>query len=201
MELHTAPGSVAGIVLAAGGSSRFGAPKQILTWQGKPLVWHVAHKALQADLSPVFVVGGALMPELEAALDDLSVTLLHNPDWQQGQSTSVRVGIKAVPPSGAGELILLADKPHIPVELIRSLKRVHATTRAPIVAPRVQGRRANPVLWDRQTFDALADLDGDVGGRVLFSRYAVEWVPWKDDWIRFDIDTPEDYQTFLDAHA
>ncbi len=201
MESNTDQASIAGIVLAAGGSSRFGEPKQLLLWRGKPLVWHVAHKALQADLSPVLVVAGEHLSKMRAILDGLPVSLIHNPDWCQGQSSSVRAGVKAVPPSGTGALILLADQPQVPVALIRKLVRAHASTEAAIVAPRVQGQRANPVLWHRRTFSALTALQGDVGGRVLFSSYQVTWVPWQDEWIRFDVDTPEDYQKLLEKLA
>jgi molybdenum cofactor cytidylyltransferase len=81
--------------------------------------------------------------------------------------------------------------------LIVELKARHAATHADIVAPRLHGRRANPVLWHRRTFDDLASLSGDVGGRVLFSKYEVAWVPWEDAWLHFDVDTPADYRELL----
>jgi len=191
------PASVAGIVLAAGGASRFGEPKQLLLWGGKPLVRHVAEKALQAGLSSVIVVGGEHLSALRQALDGLPISLVHNPAWRRGQSGSVRVGVGAVPPSETGALILLADQPQVPVELLVELKARHAATQADIVAPRVHGRRANPVLWHRRTFDDLSTLSGDVGGRVLFSKYDVAWVPWEDEWLHFDVDTPADYRELL----
>lgn len=191
------PISVAGIVLAAGGASRFGEPKQLLPWQDKALVWHVANKALRAGLSPVIVVGGEHLPALRAALDGLPISFVHNPDWRQGQSSSVRVGVGAVPPSETGALILLADQPQVPVELLVKLQEKHAATQADIVAPRVHGRRANPVLWHRRTFGDLISLRGDVGGRVLFSDHDVAWVVWEDEMLRFDVDTPADYRELL----
>jgi molybdenum cofactor cytidylyltransferase len=197
MNDQAPPASVAGIVLAAGGASRFGEPKQLLLWEGKTLVRHVAEKAVRAALSSVIVVGGEHISALRGALDGLPVSLVHNPDWRQGQSSSVRVGVGAVSPSETGALILLADQPQVPVELIVELKARHAATHADIVAPRLHGRRANPVLWHRRTFDDLASLSGDVGGRVLFSKYDVAWVPWEDAWLHFDVDTPADYRELL----
>jgi molybdenum cofactor cytidylyltransferase len=108
--------------------------------------------------------------------------------------------VGAVSPSETGALILLADQPQVPVELLVRLKAKHAASEADIVAPRVHGRRANPVLWHRRTFDDLSTLRGDVGGRVLFSKYDVAWVPWDDEWLCFDVDTPSDYQKLIQKH-
>jgi len=190
---------IAGIVLAGGAGTRYGEPKQLLPWQGKPLVWHVAKKALTAGLSPVVVVGGAYSPQLKDALADLPVDVVHNPEWAEGQSTSVKMGLGTVPTQNGGAIFLLADQPQVPEMLIRTLIEVHAQGRSPIVAPLVQGQRANPVLFDRSTFSDFYDLTGDVGGRKLFSRYPVNWVPWHDDLPILDIDTPEDYKKLLNS--
>ncbi|MEA3351240.1 MAG: nucleotidyltransferase family protein [Chloroflexota bacterium] len=198
MKSDPAKNSVAGIVLAAGGASRFGEPKQLLLWHGRALVWHVADKAVEAGLSPVIVVGGDYMESLRSSLAGLAVSLIHNPHWKQGQSTSVRAGVGAVPASGMGAMLLLADQPQIPVTLIRKLMQIHASDGAPIVAPRVQNQRANPVLFDRVVFDDLMKLSGDIGGRKLFSKYKPEWVTWHDTSILLDVDTREDYRELLD---
>jgi molybdenum cofactor cytidylyltransferase len=187
---------VAGIILAAGGSRRFGQPKQLLPWKGKTLVEHVAQAAVTAGLSPVVVVGGESMTELRAALTGLPLTLVLNSEWQEGQSSSIRAGLEAVKTQSGAALFLLADQPQIPVSLIRKLIEVQTHSCAPIVAPMVDGQRGNPVLFSRATFDALLSLSGDVGGRVLFSRFPVTWVPWHDPAPLLDIDTPEDYQRF-----
>ena len=68
---------------------------------------------------------------------------------------------------------------------------------APIVAPLVDGRRGNPVLFDRSTFPELLALTGDVGGRALFSRYPIEWLPWLDAAVLLDVDTPDEYRKLL----
>jgi molybdenum cofactor cytidylyltransferase len=62
----------------------------------------------------------------------------------------------------------------------------------------VDGQRANPTLFDRRTFPGLMALQGDVGGRALFSKYTITWVPWHDPSLLLDVDTPEDYQKLLD---
>lgn len=191
----------AGIVLAAGGSSRLGQPKQLLDWHGKPLVWHAACKALNSGLSPVLVVTGAHAAEVETALQDLPVIITHNPDWQAGQSTSVVRGVGELPPETGSVIFLLSDQPQVSETLIRSLQDLHRQTLAPIVAPLIGGRRANPVLFDRVAFPDFSSLSGDTGGRALFSRYRIEWLPWHDETLLLDVDTPEDYQRLLEMEA
>jgi hypothetical protein len=84
---------VAGIILAAGAASRYGAPKQLLDWKGKPFVRHVAETALRSGLEPVVVVTGFHHADVESALQDLPVHIVHNPDYAQGQSTSIKAGV------------------------------------------------------------------------------------------------------------
>ena len=184
---------IAGIVLAAGASQRFGQPKQLLSWRGKALVRHVVETAITAGLDPVVVVGGEATDQLRLILADLPAQLVNNPEWEMGQSTSLRAGLMALPQACGGAVFLLADQPHIPTALVRTLVEVHAAGLAPLVAPQAAGRRANPVLFDQQTFPDLLALQGDVGGRVIFSKYPVSWVPWHDASILLDVDTPEDF--------
>jgi molybdenum cofactor cytidylyltransferase len=184
---------VAGIVLAAGKASRMGQPKQTLTWRGEALVRHATRIAISAGLSPVVVVTGFAAEAVSAAVADLPVICTHNPHWDHGQSTSVIAGIQALPKASAGAIFLLADQPTIPVNLVHSLVETHARTLGAITAPLIDGQRANPVLFDRHVFPELLELSGDVGGRAIFSRHRVTWLPWHDDLPLFDIDSPEDY--------
>jgi molybdenum cofactor cytidylyltransferase len=186
----------AGIVLAAGAASRFGQPKQILPWRGEALVRHAARAGLEAGLRPVVVVTGSYADQVQATLGDLPVVIVHNPDWESGQSSSLAAGLRSLPEACGGALFLLADQPQIPASLVRALADRHAETLAPILAPLVDGQRGNPVFFDRQTFGDLLALQGDTGGRALFSRWPVEWLPWHDASVLMDIDRLEDYQRF-----
>jgi molybdenum cofactor cytidylyltransferase len=199
-QVHAVVEPVAGVILAAGASQRLGQAKQTLLWRGQPLVYHTARTALQAGLSPVVVVTGAHASPTQQAVQGLDVEIVHNSDWQLGQSTSVVAGLQALPEEVGAVVFLLADQPQIPLELVRSLVQIHRQTLSPLVAPLVNGRRANPVLFDRATFADLQVLSGDAGGRSLFERYQVEWLPWQDVNILLDIDTPQDYQKLLSMH-
>lgn len=203
---------VAAVILAAGESRRLGKPKPLLTWQGEPFIRKVVQSAGQAGLWPIVVVTGAHAEGVEKALEGLPVQIARNEAWRSGQSTSIRLGVETLASRGGptfrlpisekrevgAAIFLLADQPQVSPTVLQALRERHAETLAPIVAPLVRGQRANPVLFDRQTFADLCTLEGDVGGRALFSRYAVEYLPWHDERLLLDVDTPEDYQRLLD---
>jgi molybdenum cofactor cytidylyltransferase len=123
--------------------------------------------------------------------------VINNPDWGAGQSSSVRIGLSQVEASSEAAVFLLADMPLMDAELVRQVVRTHRATLAPLVAPRVAGRRANPVLFDRATFPDLHQLTGDQGGRSLFERYEPAWVEWSES-AMLDLDTPEDLRRLRD---
>jgi len=188
------------ILLAAGASTRFGRPKQLIDWQGQPLVRHVAALALSAGVQRIRVVVGAYQAEVRQALEGLPVEIVENPDWQEGQAASVRAGIQGLPMETGGALFMLVDQPQVPTSLLKSLVELHAERLTPLTAPLCQGRRANPVLFDRTTFPDLLTLRGDTGGRQLFAsprQYEVSWLPWEDESLLWDMDTEEDYRRLL----
>ncbi len=184
-------GRVPGIVLAAGGSSRMGQSKQLLVWKGRPLVWHAVNTARRAGLNPVVVVLGPEAAKVRQALSDQPVVFIENPNWAMGQSTSVQAGLRAVERVAEAVVFLLCDTPFVTPELIQTLIGEHQQTLTPIVAPRIEDRWANPVLFDRLTFEAFAGLSGDRGGRALFERFRMAGIA-ADPRIGVDIDTAAD---------
>jgi molybdenum cofactor cytidylyltransferase len=197
---------VAGIILAAGSSSRFGETKQVLDWKGQPFVRAVAITVLQAGLSPLIVVTGAHASRVESALEGLDVIVLRNEEWASGQASSIRAGIRSLMAASpelrqirhiGSTIFLLADQPQVTSSVLRGLVEKHAEALYPIVAPMVMDRRANPVLFDRVTFSDLLGLEGDVGGRAIFHKHRVEYLPWHDDRLLLDVDTPDMYRRLL----
>ncbi len=183
---------VGGVILAAGGSKRLGRPKQGLTWQGKPFVTHIALQALAAGLAPLKVVLGADQALVRDAIGELPVDLIENQDWEEGQSTSMKAGLKALPANCDGVVFLLGDQPQVTAVLIRKLVERRAQKRSPIIAPRVGHRRGNPVLFGQETFKALLEVEGDQGGRGIFDQFHVDYVTWMDERLLLDIDDEDD---------
>jgi molybdenum cofactor cytidylyltransferase len=193
--------SIAGVVLAAGESTRYGKPKQLLDWKGEPFVRAVTNTALKAGLSPVAVITGANAEDVESAVDDSNVMILRNEEWKRGQASSIKAGLERLvsltAPRVGGAIFLLVDQPQLTTSILHALVEKHAEGLYPIIAPMVMDRRANPVLFDRVTFPDLLTLEGDVGGRAIFHKHRVEYLPWHDDRLLLDVDTPEMYQRLI----
>ncbi len=187
---------VAAVILAAGASTRFGQPKQLLDWDGIPLVAHVADVALAAGLAPVVVVLGCEAGAIRTALGPRPVQAVMNWRWEEGLSTSVQVGLMALPPEVEAAIFLQSDQPLITPELLRALMARFETGDAPIVHPTHAGKRGTPVLFARPLFPELATVTGDEGGRGLIAHHAknVVTVEVADPLLLADVDTPADYE-------
>lgn len=183
----------AALVLAAGASSRFGSPKQLALVDGEPLAARAARVALDSGAQRVIVVTGAHAAAVESALRGLPVTLVHNPAWASGQSSSLRAGVDALRGEEGALLCLPVDQPFLDPALLRRLMQAWRMG-AQIAAPRVEGAlRGAPALFDRRFFTALRQVEGDAGGRALFAAYpdAVTAVPASAASLR-DVDHPGD---------
>lgn len=187
--------AIAGIILAAGTSSRMGRPKQLLDWGERPLVRAIAETACTARLDEVIVVTRSADGAVTAALADLPVRIAPNPLAAAGQSTSLHAGIAALSPSIAAAVILLGDQPFVTAAIIEALVNAWRDHRAPIIAPVFAGTRGNPVLFDRSVFAELLAIEGDQGARGVIARNParVHCVHFDDDRPLLDIDTPEAY--------
>lgn len=188
---------VAVVVLAAGESRRYGQLKQLLPWgnQGGTLLTHAVDVALASQATQVVVVLGCQAEACRAVLGDRRVTAVVNPDWASGQSTSVRAGLAALPEGTGAVLFHLVDQPGVTPAVMNALIERHATTLAPVVWPEYEGRRGNPVLFDRFTFPELQNVTGDVGGKPVLLAYAranqVERVLVNEPGVLLDIDSPQ----------
>jgi molybdenum cofactor cytidylyltransferase len=184
---------VAGVVLAAGRSTRMGgANKMTETIGGKALVRIAVENVLASQARPVVVVTGHQSEAVLAQLKGLDVVAVHNPDFAEGISTSLRTGLKAVPNDCDGALICLADMPQVSSALMnRLIETFDPDKGALVVVPVIEGQRGNPVLWSRRFFPDLTKIEGDIGGRPLFAQYpeAIVEVP-ADSGALLDIDTP-----------
>ncbi|HEX5416170.1 MAG TPA: nucleotidyltransferase family protein [Chloroflexota bacterium] len=187
---------VVGILLAAGASSRLGQPKQLLPFQGKPLVRRVAEAALASRLVKLIVVVGNQAAAVADALEGLPAELVENADFLQGQSTSLRAGVAALPADLDAALVLLVDQPFVDAALIDRLIDQFESSGAPMVAPEHAGQRGNPVLFAAVLLPEFAAITGDVGARDVIRRHReqLSTVPLEDARAFMDVDTWEDYE-------
>jgi molybdenum cofactor cytidylyltransferase len=185
----------AAIVLAAGRGTRMpGENKLLAEIGGKPILRHSVEAALASRAKAVVVVTGHESERAIAALEGLAVTIVHNPRYAEGLSTSLKAGIAAVPPEAGAAAVLLGDMPGISPALIDKLAAaLKPDAGVHIAVPTRNGKRGNPVVWSRRLFGELSRLEGDTGARHLIGLHkeSVAEIPADDDGIFFDIDTGE----------
>ena len=200
---------IAGIILAAGSSSRLGRPKQLLTLAGEPLIRHTVLHALESVLDRVLVVIDDDSGAIVKALEGLPVQLVPNSRAVEGQSTSVVAGIRALmdaeaegPDQVEAVVMLLGDQPTIDPAVIDAVIQHWRESNAPIVAACYLDLMGSPVLFASTLFPDLLQIQGDTGARnilrakrqsgeiasVLVDRYAPP-----------DVDTEEDYRRLLET--
>jgi molybdenum cofactor cytidylyltransferase len=188
------PQRVAGIVLAAGTSSRMGRNKLVESVGGTALARRAVDAALASRLDPILVVTGHEADRIGAAMQGAPVTLVQNDDYREGLSSSLRSGIGAVPPDCDGAMILLGDMPGISPGLIdRLVAAFEARQGRAICVACARKQRGHPVLWPQAYFKEMSALGGDKGARELLEKHAgqVIEVQADDDAPLTDIDTVE----------
>ena len=189
--------NIAAVILAAGGSTRFGQPKQLLTWNDKPLIAQAADVAWSAGLDPVIVVVGAHADTVIPTLAAKPVRIVRNYRWQEGMSSSLHVGIAALPPDVDAAIFMPIDQPLITPQLLQMYVHRRQETSAGILVPQTaEGQRGTPVLFAKRYFGELAGLSGDVGGRALFAKHGddIAYLPISDSAWLTDVDTPAAYE-------
>jgi molybdenum cofactor cytidylyltransferase len=184
------------VILAAGTSSRLGQPKQLLEVGGRPLLQHALDAAMEAGLEEVIVVLGHAADEVAAALRLPSGTrIVVNPDFEAGQASSLRAGLRELSAECSAAVILLADQPGVSYESVRAVADAFREGAGPVVQATYGNRPSHPVLFDRQLWPHLEALEGDVGARDLLAQHP-EWVTVVEvgGLPPPDVDTWEDYR-------
>ena len=187
------PGGVAGVILAAGSSSRLGTPKQLLRYRGETLLHRTVRLAIAAGLDPVHVVLGCDASAVGDALEELRgrVTTVVNSDWQAGMGSSLAVGIASQPAGVGAALVLVTDQPRLSHAILAEIAAAYRTGGAALVASRyASGAVGVPALFARRYFPELIRLAGDRGARALFARHREHLVTVAFPDGDLDIDTP-----------
>jgi molybdenum cofactor cytidylyltransferase len=195
---------VAAVILAAGLSSRMGRNKLLETIGEKTLLRRVADAALDSAARPVIVVTGHEPQKAAQSLSGLDVTIVENPDYRTGLSSSLKSGIAAVPEDCDAAMVLLADMPDITSQLIDRLIAAFSPDDSRLICVATHGgKRGNPVLWAKSFFHEIKMLTGDVGAKSLIASHAefVCEVEAMNEAPLLDIDTPAALAAYLKALA
>ena len=188
-------GAVAGVVLAAGSSTRMGRNKLFFELDGETLLRRAVRRAIDAGLDPVLVVVGHEAARARAEIAELACTPVDNPDHALGVNRSLRTGISHVPARARAAVVMLADMPFVTTSMVAALVARYRESTAPLVISAYGDVNAPPMLYDRALFPELRKLSGQGCGRQVVRRHrheavAVSWPPAALQ----DIDVPEDYE-------
>ena len=180
---------VAGLVLAAGTSTRMGRPKQLLPVEGMSLLDRVLVEALNSELTLVVLVLGYKAQEIKEGLK----TEIHHPKLKiiENRDSEVEDEYDHC-------MIILADMPHITANIINRLLHEYLASRLPLGSIKIENRRSHPVIFGRKLYPEIHQLQGDLGARDLFIKYSDHacLVEPEEDYNDRDIDTLDDYLEF-----
>ncbi len=183
--------AVAIVVLAAGGSSRMGRPKQLLHLGGRSLLRRAAEAAVAVG-GPVVVVLGRDPDAMRPELAGLPLTVVENAGWAAGMGGSIRTGMAAVDPSARAVVVTLCDQPHVDAAAIRHLIAAFDAGGRPMAAAGYAGTVGVPAVFAPAVFDRLRTLDPAAGAKALLSGPDVTVVALPAAAV--DVDTPADYR-------
>ena len=188
-------GPIAGVVLAAGNSTRMGRNKLLLELDGEPVIRRAVGRAIDAGLSPVIVVLGFEADRVREALSGLTYHEVINAEFEAGINSSVRLGIGAVPDQAIAAVVMLPDMPFVTTSMLETLMARYRESEAPLVMSRYGDVNAPPMLHGRMLFPEFDGPDGEGCGKHVVRRHRGEAVvvEWKPAALT-DLDVPEDYE-------
>lgn len=189
--------SIGIILLAAGGSTRMGRPKQLLPFEETTLVRHAAKTAVATGFSPVVVVLGAEMEACRRELDDLPVTIASHPEWSEGMGSSLRVGVEALEkilPGVEAVLVVLHDQALVSPQALQKLAELWNPPEHEIAAAFYDGTPGVPAVFSRSFFPELKALRGNSGAKKILLRHAAGMATLEMPEAMEDVDSPGDYE-------
>jgi molybdenum cofactor cytidylyltransferase len=191
---------VTGLVLAAGGSSRLGRPKQVLPYRGATLLDAVLDTARACRFDQLVVALGGAADEVRAQVDLSGADVVVNDEFGSGCSSSIAAAMRVVDPRCESLVLMLGDQPEVAVDSVAAL--IAGRGDAPLAVCRYADERGHPFAFARETFGELERLHGDKGVWKLLERRAadVAEVPVAGV-VPLDVDTWEAYEAVVAAAA
>jgi molybdenum cofactor cytidylyltransferase len=189
--------SVAAVVLAAGGSTRFGKPKQFALFQGETFINRIVAAAMEAGCAPVVVVTGDDSAQITSELTRFTVTIAMNAEWQSGLGSSIVVGIRHamnLAPDLEAAVLLTCDQPFVNAAVLTQLIELRLTSGKPIIASAYAETLGIPALFDRSCFPDLLRLKGDSGAKGIILARPRDVASFDFHAGEIDIDTAADYE-------
>jgi molybdenum cofactor cytidylyltransferase len=188
---------VAAVVLAAGGSTRFGKPKQLALFRGETFIRRIIAAAIKANCTPVVVVTGEDSVQVDLELSGLGVSIAANAHWQSGLGSSIGVGVRHamnLAPDLDAALLLTCDQPFINAAVLTQLMQLRLTSGKPIIASAYAETIGIPALFDRSCFPDLLRLKGDSGAKGIILTRPQDVASFDFPAGEIDIDTAADYK-------
>jgi molybdenum cofactor cytidylyltransferase len=185
--------NVGAIILAAGGSSRFGQAKQLLLFHGESFVRRAVRGAVEGGCACVIVVVGDARDRIETELRETPALIVENLEWQRGLGTSIRCGLRhqlGSRPELDAVVLLVCDQPFVEARVIRSLIAHWQNSRKAIVACSYAGTLGIPALFDRACFESLLALPDGSGAKALIESRSRDIAQIEFEKGAIDIDTP-----------
>ncbi|MGD8257107.1 MAG: nucleotidyltransferase family protein [Desulfobacterales bacterium] len=188
----------AGIILAAGMSTRLGRPKQLIKTGGEYLLWRVIHTALASDLERIVLVLGykaeMIVEALEQKLEHSKLRLVINQRFRDGMSTSLQSGLRAVENQFSSIMVLLGDMPLVDADTINNLLQRFWASDKSICAPIFLGKRGHPVCFDKKIYPLIMGISGDIGARDIIKRNIsdVLFIEVENSEVFLDVDNESD---------
>lgn len=189
--------NVGAVILAAGGSSRLGQPKQLLSFQSESLIRRAVRSALEAGCPCIVVVTGHASDRIEMELRGTPAILVENSEWQRGLGTSIRCGLRHLlnsRPETEALVLLACDQPFLDASVIGSLISQQENSGKPIVASSYASTLGGPALFHRSCFESLLALPDDSGAKTLIESRTAEVAQIEFEKGAVDIDTPGDLE-------